>query len=113
MKGALKGAAFGALVASAAALLLAPTSGKKTRADLVKLLHVTSQDLQKKAKRIHHLSKAQYEQLFLNSLTHTAKKKEEIAELIADVSSVLRKGWDDVRQELKQTAGQKRAKGKK
>ncbi|MBI4252773.1 YtxH domain-containing protein [Candidatus Uhrbacteria bacterium] len=101
MKGTLKGAALGALVASAAALLLAPKSGRKTRADLKKLLDTASTDLQKKAKKIQNLSQAQYEELFLHSLAQAARKKEEIVDVLGDVAAVLKKGWSDVRQELK------------
>lgn len=101
MKGALKGAALGALVASAAALLLAPRSGKKTRADLKNLLDSAQHDLQKKAKKMQTMSRQQYEELFLNSLAHAAKKKEEIADILEDVTAVLKQGWDEVKREFK------------
>lgn len=101
MKGTLKGAAVGALIASAAALLLAPKSGEKTRVDLAKLLDTASRDLQKKAKKIENITREQYEELFLTTLAQAAKKKEEAADLMSDVSGVLKKGWDDMRQELK------------
>lgn len=107
MKGTLKGAALGALVASAAALLLAPKSGKKTRADLNKLLDTVSKDLQKKAKKMQNLSQAQYEELFLHSLAQAARKKEEIVDVLSDVAAVLKKGWGDVRQELKRSTSVK------
>lgn len=103
MKGALKGAALGALVASAAALLLAPKSGKKTRADLKRLLDSAQLDLQKKAKKMQTMSRQQYEELFLNSLAHAAKKKEEIADILEDVTDVLKRGWDEVKHEFKGT----------
>lgn len=103
MKGALKGAALGALVASVAALLMAPKSGKKTRADLKNVLDSAQHDLQKKAKKMQALSRQQYEELFLNSLAHAAKKKEEIADILEDVTAVLKRGWDEVKRELKAT----------
>lgn len=115
MKGALKGAALGALVASAASLLLARKSGKKTRADLSKFLHSTSVNVQKRAKKMTNLSQDQYGELFLDSLASAAKKKEEVAELLSDVSTILKKGWDDVRRELNEASGKptKKTKGKK
>ncbi|MEK7122725.1 MAG: YtxH domain-containing protein [Patescibacteria group bacterium] len=103
MKGTLKGAALGALVASAAALLLAPKSGKQTRANLKKLLDTTSSDLQKKAKKLQTMTKQQYEELFLHSLAQATKKKEEVADLLEDVSGVLERGWADVKKEMKKT----------
>lgn len=113
MKGTLKGAALGALVASAAALLLAPKSGKKTRADLNKLLDTVSKDLQKKAKKMQNLSQSQYEELFLHSLAQAARKKEEIVDVLSDVATVLKKGWGDVRQELKRSSSVKTGAGTK
>ena len=101
MKGTLKGAALGALIASAAALLLAPKSGKKTRADLNKLLASAQKDLQKKAKKMQALSQQQYEELFLSTLAQAAKKKEEIADVLEDVTGVLKKGWEDIKLEMK------------
>lgn len=113
MKGALKGAALGAALAAVATLLLAPKSGKKARTDLKKLLDTASHDLAKKAKSIQHLSRAQYEELFLNSLAHAAKKKEDVAVVIDDVTQVLKKGWEDIRKELKAATQQKKTSGKK
>lgn len=101
MKGTLKGAALGAALAAVATLLLAPKTGKKTRQELSRLLDSASRDLQKKAKKIQALSKEQYEELFLNTLAQAAKKKEEATELFADVSAVLKKGWEDMKKELK------------
>lgn len=113
MKGALKGAAFGAVLAAVGALLLAPKSGKKTRTDLMKLLDTASRDLVKKAKKMQHLSQTQYEELFLHSLAQAAKKKEEVADLLGDVTNVLKKGWTDVKQELKEASHHKKAAPKK
>lgn len=101
MKGTLKGAALGAALAAVATLLLAPQTGKKTRTELSRLLDSAAADLQKKAKKIQALSKEQYEELFLNTLAQTARKKEEAAELFADVSTVLKKGWEEMKKEMK------------
>lgn len=101
MKGTLKGAALGAALAAVATLLLAPKTGKKTRQELSRLLDAAAVDLQKKTKKMQKISKEQYEGLFLNTLAQAAKKKEEAAELFSDVSAVLKKGWDDMKKELK------------
>jgi len=101
MKGTLKGAAVGALIASAAALLLAPQSGKKSRVELQTLMDTASKDLQKKMKKMKALSKDQYEHFFLKSLAEAAQKKQEAAVIIDDVTTIIKRGWEDIKRELK------------
>lgn len=100
MKGTLKGAAVGALIASAAALLLAPQSGKKSRTELQKLMDTASKDIQKKMKKVKTMTKEEYEHFFLKSLADATQKKQEAAAVIEDVSAIVKKGWEDIKQEL-------------
>ncbi len=101
MKGTLKGAAFGALIASAAALLLAPSSGKKLRTDMKKFMDSTSADMKKQMKKMKGMSQSEYEHFFLKTLADAAQKKEDAAVIISDVREILKNGWNDIKQELK------------
>ena len=109
MKGTLKGAAVGALIASAAALLLAPSSGKKTQDNLKKLVESTKKDMHKKLKKMEAFTKEEYEQVFLSAMGRAAQKKQEAATLISDVSTILKSGWDEMKKEMKKEPA-KRAK---
>lgn len=100
MKGTLKGAAIGALIASAAALLLAPQTGKKTRTELQKLMDAATKDVQAKMKKMKKMSKEEYEHFFLKSLADATQKKQEAAVIIEDVGAIVKKGWEDIKQEL-------------
>jgi gas vesicle protein len=113
MKGALKGAAVGALIASAAALLLAPQSGKKSQAELKKLLETTTKYLKKKLKTMESFTREEYDGVFLNTWALAEKKKQEAAVLVSDVTSILKSGWEEMKKEMKkkptrQTKGSKK-----
>lgn len=113
MKNTLKGAAVGALIASAAALLLAPQSGKKSQAQLAKLVEQTKKDMKKKMKKMESFTKDEYEQVFLSTMAQAAKKKQEAATLISDVSAIVKNGWDEMKKEMKQKPVQESQKSKK
>ncbi|MBI4599377.1 YtxH domain-containing protein [Candidatus Uhrbacteria bacterium] len=113
MKGTLKGAAVGALIASAAALLLAPQSGKKTQAQLTKIVEQTKKDMQKKFKKAELFTRDEYEHVFLNAMAQAAKKKQEAALLISDVSAILKSGWDEMKREMKNVPSRQQSQGKK
>jgi len=103
MKGTLKGAAVGALIASAAALLLAPQSGKKTQANLKKLVETTKKDLSKKLKKMEKFTREEYDELFLSTMAQAAKKKAEASAVISDVSDILKNGWEEMKKEMRST----------
>ncbi len=99
-KGFLKGAAIGALIASVATLFLAPKSGKKVRADVVKLVDGLTKRIVKEVENASDMSQEAYEKLVKKSVTEYAKNKKLASGYIAEVSDMLMDRWDDVRKTL-------------
>ncbi len=100
-KGFLKGAALGVLLASAAALLCAPQSGKRTRKDAQKLANSLLKRMLKQARSLNSLSKDAYEKMVETSLAEYAKGKKITSEYLNEMKAILKGHWGEVQKELK------------
>lgn len=100
-KGFLKGAALGALIASAAALLCAPQSGKKTRKDAQKLATSLLKRMLKSARSLNVVSRDAYDKMIESSLAEYAKGKKITNEYLKEMKSILASHWGEVQKELK------------
>ncbi len=99
-KGFLRGAALGALFASVATLLLAPKTGKKTRADATKLATTLSKKIHKELESGGLMSKDRYDEIVTRSLHEYARGKKITAALIGDVSKIFKSHFAEVQKEL-------------
>jgi len=99
-KGFLKGAAIGALIASVATLFMAPKSGKKTRADVKKLVDTLSSRIMKEAGSMANMSQETYDKLVNRSVADYAKGKSIATDYLDDVTTMLKKQWKFVQKEL-------------
>ncbi|SRR3989339_980977 len=100
-KGFLKGAALGALLASAAALICAPQSGNKTRKDAQKLAKSLLKRMIRQARTFHSVSRDAYDSVIESSLAEYAKGKKITAEYLKEMKSILSSHWGEVQKELK------------
>ena len=62
-KGILEGAAIGVIAGAIAGILLAPKSGKETRADIAKYLHEMKDKIAVKLAQVNDLTAKKYEQV--------------------------------------------------
>lgn len=100
VKSFLKGATIGALFASAAALLLAPKSGKRTQKDVQKLVGSVSKKLGKQFEKVSGMSKEQYQAIIEKSVAEFSRGKAFAREHIDELMKILNARWQDVRKEL-------------
>lgn len=100
-KGFLKGAALGALIASAAALLCAPQSGKKTRKDAQKFANVVLKKMLGQARSLSSLSKDAYEKMLDSSLADYAKGKKITSSYLKEMKAILISHWNEVQKVIK------------
>ncbi len=100
-KGFLKGAALGAIIASAAALLCAPQAGKKTRKDAQKLAQSMLKRMLKSAKSLNTVSRDAYEKMIEASLSEYARGKKITSAYLQEMKSILTSHWSEVQKELK------------
>lgn len=96
----LKGAAIGAVFASAAALLMAPKSGKKTQKDVQKLVATLSKKIGKQLEDVAGMSKEQYSAIIEKSVAEFSRGKIFAREHIDELMRLLNTRWADVRKEL-------------
>lgn len=101
-KGFLKGAALGALIASAAALLCAPQSGKRTRKDAQKFTHTMLKKMLGKARSLHSISKETYEKMLDSSLADYSKGKKITSSYLHEMKALLSSHWNEIQKVLKQ-----------
>lgn len=102
-KSFLKGATIGAVFASAAALLLAPKSGKRTQKDVVKLVGTLSKKIGNELENISGMSKEQYQEIIKKSVAEFSRGKAFAQQHIDELMGLLNTRWVDVRKELNQT----------
>lgn len=102
-KSFLKGATIGAVFASAAALLLAPKSGKRTQKDVVKLVGTLSKKIGNELENVSGMSKEQYQEIIKKSVAEFSRGKAFAREHIDELMGLLNTRWADVRKELNQT----------
>ncbi len=96
----LKGAAFGALIASVATLFLAPQTGKKTQASVKKLVDSLSDEMLKRTKNLKKMSRSGYEEMVVSAVKNFSKSSKVGKEYLDDVALALKDRWDDFRQDL-------------
>lgn len=96
----LRGATFGALLASFLTLLLAPSAGKKTRKDAVKLINALAKQISLKAVQMKKLSKSGYEELVTQTIADYAKGKNVAVSSYKDIADILKKNWDEIKNVL-------------
>lgn len=100
-KNVLKGFVVGALMASAATLLLAPKAGKKTRNDIVKLIKTLTKKMEREFGDLSSLSKEKYEMLVEAALKEYSKKTRVAKSFLQEAQELLRKQWNEIQKELK------------
>lgn len=111
-KSFLKGATIGAVFASAAALLLAPKSGKRTQKDVLKLVATLSKKIGKELEHVSGMSKEQYQAIITKSVAEFSRGKTFAREHIDELMNLLNTRWTDVRKELSETEQKKKKSGK-
>lgn len=99
-KSFLKGATIGAVFASAAALLLAPKSGKRTQKDVQKLVATLSKKIGKELEHVAGMSKEQYQSIITKSVAEFSRGKAFAQQHIDELMHLLNTHWTDVRKEL-------------
>jgi gas vesicle protein len=109
-KSFIKGATIGALFASAAALLLAPKSGKRTQKDVERLVGSVSKKISKEFEKISGMSKEQYQAIIKKSVAEFSKGKALAREHVDELMNLLNGRWQDVRKELNGTEEKKKKK---
>lgn len=112
----LKGAAFGALIASVATLFFAPQSGKKTQATVKKLVDSLSSRMIKESKNLKKMSRKGYEEMVMSAVKDFSKGSKMGTDYLNDVTAALKDRWDEFKTELdlqeipeKQSVGVKKA----
>ncbi len=96
----LKGATFGAVLASVATLFLAPKSGKKTREEVTKIVTGVSEKLSKELEQTAGISKAKYADIVKKSLNEYAKGKNLAGDFLNDLAVVFKKHFAEIAGEL-------------
>lgn len=96
----IRGAALGALFASAAALLLAPKSGKKTREDVTRMASALSERLGKELDSAEAMSRERYDEIVHKTVGEYARGKKLAQGLVKDLSTVLGTYFDEVKKEI-------------
>lgn len=100
-KGFLKGATIGAIIGAAAALLLAPKSGKEMRDDVKKMAQDLSKMISEKVSMMKEVSQESYERI-VDEVVADYKKGKQVAEEEWDkVRSELKSKWGEVKSEMK------------
>jgi len=105
-KGFIKGAAFGALIGSVAALFMAPKSGDKTRADAKKLVDVLSRRVMKDAEKLGVIGQDTYEKLVKKSVADYAKSRDLATDYLDEVTGLLKDQWKEVKKEINETSSE-------
>lgn len=100
-KNFFRGITIGALVATAATLLLAPKSGVKTRKDVQKLVKTLSKKMEKEFGDLSQISKDRYEAIVGTALKEYAKTSKVAKNFISEANDVLKKQWSEIQKELK------------
>lgn len=101
----IRGAAIGALFASAAALLLAPKSGKKTREDITRMSKDLSERLGKELDSAEMLSRERYDDIVKKTVSEYSRGKKLTTGLVNDLSSVLGTYFEEVKKEIHSLKG--------
>ncbi len=97
----LIGSAVGALLGTAAALLLAPQSGKKTRKELQKMSEEISGLVSTELPKLKKISKEAYEGLVDSTVKEYGKKKKLAETMWKDLSKTLKAQWKEVEKKVK------------
>lgn len=100
-KSFLKGATIGAMLASVAALMLAPKSGKKTLADTQKLVNGLTKKLHTNLSSMKEVSQEGYEEMVSRSVSEYAKGKKLTVSYLDEMKKILTSNWKAVQRELK------------
>lgn len=100
-KGFLKGAAIGAIIASGAALLFAPQTGKKTRKETQKLAQTLLKRITKQASFMKTLTKDGYEKMVSASLADYVKGKKLTLDYVQEMKTILVSHFNEIKKELK------------
>ena len=94
------GSALGVLLGTAAALLLAPQSGKKTRKEIQKMARDLSHAVTKQIDKTKKLTQESYNELVDQSVTEYKKGKKMAETAWKKISADLKAQWNDVRNTL-------------
>ncbi|HUT22110.1 MAG TPA: YtxH domain-containing protein [Candidatus Bipolaricaulota bacterium] len=97
----LAGAAIGAVIGAAAAILLAPKSGKQTRADIKNLAKEMSGKIIGEVEKAKSMTKDKYEKIVDGVVAEYKKKKKTANKTLDEINKELKARWRDVQKELK------------
>ncbi len=96
----LRGATFGALIASLVAIFFAPQGGKKTRKEVMKIIYSLSKRLSVQAGDMKRISKTAYDDLVTQTVSDYAKGKDVASTYYKDIAHILKKHWKEISQIL-------------
>ncbi len=102
IKGAAIGVGVGAIAGAIAGILLAPKSGKETRADIAKYLHEMKDKIATELVKIKDISQDKYDEVVENVVTTYEKGKKISAAESKVVKQQLKEGYKEVKKAAKQ-----------
>lgn len=100
-KNFFKGITIGALVATAATLLLAPKSGQKTQKDVKKFVKTVTKRMEKEFGDLSEISKEKYEIIVSSALKEYARTSKVAKNFVTEAQELLKKQWSEIQKELK------------
>lgn len=101
----LAGAALGAIVGTAAGVLLTPKTEEKVRCEVKKITKLLTERALKEVEKKTGLTRAQYEKIVDSVLAGYAKNSKLAKKTIDALSKDLKNRWDEIQKELKKIRG--------
>lgn len=100
-KNFMKGATFGAVLASVMTLLLAPQAGKRTRKEVTTLITTLAKQVHSRATTMKKVSQGTYNELVRQAVQDYAKGKKVAAGSYEDIVKILQSNWKEIKEALK------------
>jgi len=97
----MRGATFGAVLASVMTLLLAPQAGKRTRKEVTVLITRLAKQVNAKAATMKKISQSAYNDLVRQAVSDYAKGKKVAAGSYDDIVKILQGNWKEIKEALK------------
>lgn len=97
----LKGATFGAVLASVMTLLLAPQTGKRTRKEVTALITTLAKQVHARTASMKKVSQSTYNDLVRQAVSDYAKGKKVAAGSYEDIVKILQSNWKEIKEVLK------------
>ncbi|MBI2484297.1 YtxH domain-containing protein [Candidatus Uhrbacteria bacterium] len=96
----MKGATFGAVLASVMTLLLAPQTGKRTRKEVTSLITTLAKQVHVRAAKVKKLSQSAYNDVVRQAVQDYAKNKKVAAGSYEDIVKILQSNWKEIKKAL-------------